>query len=86
VLAYNQSRVQHDSELVKATFRLANKILSDGSRVPSALAAITPRKGHWDESIVYFEQAVVLDPQYGVTHRCAAQTRQKLVGVTVAWA
>jgi serine/threonine-protein kinase len=37
-------------------------MLPSSSEVPYALALVTRREGHWDQSIAYFEQALSLDP------------------------
>src|SRR5262249_54975491 len=39
------------------------KMLPGSSEVPSALARIARKEGHWNESVAYFEQALVLDPR-----------------------
>ena len=62
-LGYYQHWVLRDYELAKTTFRRVNKMLPGSSDAPAALALITRRQGHWDESIAYFEQALVLDPR-----------------------
>jgi serine/threonine protein kinase/Flp pilus assembly protein TadD len=61
-LAYYQYWVLRDYALAKTTFGLVSK-MSPGSEVPSGLAFIARRQGQWDESITYFEQALVLDPR-----------------------
>jgi tetratricopeptide (TPR) repeat protein len=38
-------------------------MLPGNSEVRQALARITRREGHWDQSVAYFEQALVLDPR-----------------------
>jgi TolB-like protein/predicted Zn-dependent protease len=62
-LAYYQFLVLHDYELAKTTFRQVGKMLSGSGEVPAALAWIARRQGHWDETIAYYEQALVLDPR-----------------------
>jgi TolB-like protein/Tfp pilus assembly protein PilF len=62
-LAYYQYRVLRDYELAKTNFRRVNKMLPSNSEVLSGLAFIDRRDGHWDESIAYLEQALVLDPR-----------------------
>jgi TolB-like protein/Flp pilus assembly protein TadD len=62
-LGYYQYRVLRDYGLAKTTFGRVSKILPGNSEVPRALGLIARREGHWDESIAYFEQALVLDPR-----------------------
>ena len=38
-------------------------MLPGNSEIPEALAAVTRREGNWDESIVYLEEALALDPR-----------------------
>jgi len=38
-------------------------MLPGSGEVPAALAWIARRQGHWDETIAYYEQALVLDPR-----------------------
>jgi tetratricopeptide (TPR) repeat protein len=38
-------------------------MLPGNSEVRQALARVSRREGHWDQSIAYFEQALVLDPR-----------------------
>jgi tetratricopeptide (TPR) repeat protein len=37
--------------------------LPGSSEAPTALAWIARRQGHWDETVAYYEQALVLDPR-----------------------
>ncbi len=62
-LAYYQFLALRDNELAKTTFRLVSKMLPGSSEIPTALAGIARRQGHWDETIAYYEQALVLDPR-----------------------
>jgi TolB-like protein/Tfp pilus assembly protein PilF len=62
-LGYYQYHVLRDYELAKTTFGLVGKMLPGNSEVPAALAFVARREGHWDESIVYSEQALALDPR-----------------------
>ena len=55
--------VLRDYGLAKTTFGRVSKMLPGSSEVPQALALITRREGHWDQSIAYFEQALALDPR-----------------------
>jgi TolB-like protein/class 3 adenylate cyclase/Tfp pilus assembly protein PilF len=58
-----QFYVLGDYGLAKATFQRVNKILPGNSEALTGLAFIARREGHWDESIAYAEQILVLDPQ-----------------------
>ena len=62
-LGYYQYHVLRDYELAKTTFGLVSKMLPGSSEVPAALAFVARREGHWDESVVYCEQALALDPR-----------------------
>jgi TolB-like protein/Tfp pilus assembly protein PilF len=60
---YYQYWVLHDYGLAKTTFGRVSKVLPGSSEVPYALALVTRREGHWDQSIAYFERALGLDPR-----------------------
>jgi TolB-like protein/Flp pilus assembly protein TadD len=62
-LAYYQFLALRDNALAKTTFRLVSKMLPGSSEVSTALAWIARRQGDWDETITYYEQALVLDPR-----------------------
>ena len=62
-LADYQVAVLRDYELAKGTYRLVSKMLPGTSEVSVALARIARRQGHWDETVAYYEQALVLDPR-----------------------
>jgi TolB-like protein/Tfp pilus assembly protein PilF len=62
-LGYYQYWVLRDYGSAKSTFGRVSKTLSGSSEVPMALGLIARREGHWDQSIAYFEQALVLDPR-----------------------
>jgi len=62
-LGYYEYRVLEDYGLAKATFERASQMLPGSSEVLGALALIARRQGHWDQSIAYFERALVLDPR-----------------------
>jgi TolB-like protein/Tfp pilus assembly protein PilF len=62
-LGYYQCCVLRDYGLAKITFGRVNKLLPSSSEVPFALARVTRREGHWDESIAHYEQALALDPR-----------------------
>ena len=62
-LGYYQYWVLRDYGAAKTTFGLVSKILPGNSEVPRALGRITRREGYWDQSIAYYEQALVMDPR-----------------------
>ena len=62
-LGYYQFLVLRDYGLATTTFGIVRKTLPGSSEVPRALGFIARREGHWDESIAYLEQALVLDPR-----------------------
>ncbi len=62
-LGYYQYWVLLDYGAAKTTFGRVSKMLPGNSEVPEALGNISRREGHWDESLVYFKQALVLDPR-----------------------
>jgi len=62
-LGYYQFSVLQDYALAKTTFSRVSKLLPSGSEAPHALGKLTLHKGHWDESIAYYEQALTLDPR-----------------------
>src|SRR5262249_11870041 len=61
--AYYEYWVLRDYELAKAAFGRVRELLPGSSDVPAALALIARRQGHWDESVAYWEQTLVLDPR-----------------------
>jgi serine/threonine protein kinase/Flp pilus assembly protein TadD len=72
--AYYQYWVLRDYDLAKATFGRVRDLLPGSSDVPAALALIARRQGHWDESLAYWEQALVLDPRNTEWLTAAAET------------
>ena len=62
-LGYYQHGVLRDLRLAKTTFGRVSKILPGSSAVQRALAFVAQSEGHWDESIAYLEQALILDPR-----------------------
>src|SRR5262249_14811064 len=62
-LGYYQYRVLRDYEVAKSTLDRVSSMLPGSSEVPFALALVARREGHWDQSIVYFEKALALDPR-----------------------
>jgi TolB-like protein/Flp pilus assembly protein TadD len=72
--AYYQYWVRRDYELAKATFGRVRELLPGSSDVPAALALIARRQGHWDESVAYWEQTLVLDPRNTEWLATAAET------------
>src|SRR5262245_12281633 len=47
----------------KTTFERASKMLPSSADVPKALGYIARRQGNWDQSIAYFQQALLLAPR-----------------------
>src|SRR5262249_23719627 len=62
-LAYYQYQVLSDYNSAKTTYGLVAKILPSSSDGTEALGAIARREGRWDQSIAYYEQALVLNPR-----------------------
>jgi serine/threonine protein kinase/Tfp pilus assembly protein PilF len=62
-LGYYQYWVLRDYGSAKTTFDRVSKLLPGNSQVPHALGSITRREGQWDQSVVYFERALTLDPR-----------------------
>jgi serine/threonine protein kinase/Flp pilus assembly protein TadD len=62
-LGYYQFYVLRDYGAAKTTFERVSKMLPGSSEVPTALARVTRREGHWHHSVAYCEQALVLDPR-----------------------
>ena len=62
-LGYYQYWVLRDYGSAKTMFGRVSKVLPGSSEVPYALALVTRREGHWDQSIAYFERALAVDPR-----------------------
>jgi len=62
-LGYYQYWVLHDYGLAKTTFERVQKMLPGSSDVLSALGGVARREGHWDQSVAYWKQALILDPR-----------------------
>jgi serine/threonine protein kinase/Tfp pilus assembly protein PilF len=62
-LGYYQFWVLRDYALAKTTFKRVQKMLPGSSDALMGLAAVGRREGHWDQSVVYREQALALDPR-----------------------
>jgi TolB-like protein/predicted Zn-dependent protease len=71
---YYQYWVLYDYGLAKTTFQRVSEMLPGNSEVPHALGTVTRCAGNWDESIAYFEQALLLDPRNVELLVHAAQT------------
>src|SRR5215831_3847219 len=82
--AYYQYWVLRDYELAKTTFGRVRELLPGSSDVPAALALIARRQGHWDESVAYWEQTLVLDPRNIEWLKTAAETYGMLRQFTAA--
>ncbi|HEX3620006.1 MAG TPA: protein kinase [Candidatus Udaeobacter sp.] len=77
-LGYYQYWVLRDYPSAKTTFARVIKMLPSSSEVLHALARVTRREGRWDQSIVYSEQALALDPRNVELTTNAAWTRAML--------
>jgi serine/threonine protein kinase len=62
-LGYYQYLVLRDYAFAKITFDRVNQMLPGNGDVLTALARVSRREGHWDQSIAYFEGGLVLDPR-----------------------
>jgi len=62
-LGYYQYWVLRDYGDAITTFERVTKMLPGNSEVRYALALVTRREGHWDQSVTYWEQALALDPR-----------------------
>ena len=62
-LGYYQYWVLRDYAFAKITFGRVSQMLPGNSDVLTALGRVTRREGQWDQSIAYFEGALVLDPR-----------------------
>jgi TolB-like protein/Tfp pilus assembly protein PilF len=62
-LGYYQYWVLNDYDLARTTFTRLRTLLPGSSDTIYALGLVTRRQGRWDESIVYLEQCLALDPR-----------------------
>jgi len=62
-LGYYQYWVLRDFGLAKTTFERVGEMLPGNSEVLYALGAVARREGNWDESVVYWERGLALDPR-----------------------
>jgi len=62
-LGYYQYWVLRNYGDAKTTFERASKMLPSSTDVPKALGYISRRQGNWDQSIAYFQQALLLGPR-----------------------
>src|SRR6266498_1990276 len=62
-LGYYQYWVLRNYGDAKTTFERAGKMLPSSTDVPKALGYIARRQGNWDQSIAYFQQALLLGPR-----------------------
>jgi serine/threonine-protein kinase len=77
-LGYYQYWVLRDYGDAITTFERVAKMLPGNSEVRYALALVTRREGHWDQSVAYWEQALALDPRNMALLREAAWTYIRL--------
>jgi serine/threonine protein kinase/Flp pilus assembly protein TadD len=62
-LGYYQYWVLRDYGSAETTLERVRKLLPGSSEVLLALSRVIRRQGHWDQSLVYQEQAIALDPR-----------------------
>jgi serine/threonine protein kinase/Flp pilus assembly protein TadD len=62
-LGYYQYWALRDYGSATTTFNRVRKMVPGNSDLPMALGRVARREGHWDESVAYFEQALILDPR-----------------------
>jgi tetratricopeptide (TPR) repeat protein len=77
-LGYYQYLVLRDYGDAITTFERVTQMLPGNSEMRYALALVTRREGHWDQSLAYFEQALALDPRNVEVLGQAAFTYQML--------
>ena len=53
----------NDYDIATRYFEQARQFLPNSSRIPELLAYVTRRRGHWDQSESYFNEAERLDPR-----------------------
>jgi TolB-like protein/cytochrome c-type biogenesis protein CcmH/NrfG len=61
-LGYYQYWVLRDYGSAEITLERVRKLLPGSSEILLALSRVIRREGHWDQSLVYQEQAIALDP------------------------
>ena len=62
-LAQYQYSELHDYDAARRTFLRVSKRLPGSSEIPAALAQIARHQGKWEKTVVYYDQALVLDPR-----------------------
>ena len=62
-LACYQFSELRDYNAARTTFLRVRKVLPGVAEIPVALAQIARHRGKWEETVAYYEQALVLDPR-----------------------
>ena len=62
-LACYQFSELHDYNAARTTFLRARKMLPGVAEIPVALAQIARHRGRWEETVAYYDEALVLDPR-----------------------
>jgi TolB-like protein/Tfp pilus assembly protein PilF len=62
-LAQYQYLELHDYDAARKTFLRVSKMLPGSSEIPADLAQIARHQGNWEETVAYYDQALVLDPR-----------------------
>lgn len=62
-LACYQFSEQRDYNAARTTFLRVRKMLPGAAEIPLALAQIARHRGKWEETVAYYDEALVLDPR-----------------------
>ena len=62
-LACYQFSELHDYNAARTTFLRVRKMLPGAAEIPVALAQIARHRGKWEETVAYYDEALVLDPR-----------------------
>ncbi|HEV2717090.1 MAG TPA: tetratricopeptide repeat protein, partial [Terriglobales bacterium] len=74
--AFYQYRVLVDYDGARRSFEQLRPKLPNSAEIPEALGIITRREGRWDESVVYTNEAIALNPRDPFLRRTIARVQQ----------